>query len=337
MNQINPQLICALTGKKKEEVPELPTLSALPSKYVQLVSKNIKKIVPPFESNLQFLICKNCGKKAQYNLGHLTINLRNYNKNKQAEVDEYVQPTGYFRCKQCNSAGKWDITNEYRIMLISALMMLSSNSEDSRFSLGENRLFDGSSHTYATDSEEHLLNTLMESKEDSFVWNRLGNLYYKGGRADLAACAYEHSIALNPQQTESLFSLGMILSAIGEAQEAANYLHKMLISSSSYRQMKASDLRDLLSNGLNELFHLNTLSNGVISVPPPIELYKEFHINIPSSEEGSIEVLEGEIVTDDLTSFYPIAELFMGERSKELPGNKKYFMKKKKKKRKRKK
>ncbi|WP_413375768.1 tetratricopeptide repeat protein [Alkalihalobacillus sp. 1P02AB] len=176
----------------------------------------------------------------------------------------------------------------------------------------------------------------MESKEDSFVWNRLGNLYYKGGRADLAACAYEHSLALNPKQTESHFSLGMILSAIGEVQEAANYLHKMLISASSYRQMNASDLRNLLSNGLRELFHLNTISNGAISVPPPIELYSEFQINIPNSEEGSTGVLEGEIVTDDLTSFFPSAELFMGERSKELPGNKKYFKKKKKKKRKKK-
>jgi hypothetical protein len=31
----------------------------------------------------------------------------------------------------------------------------------------------------------------LESTEDSLLWNRLGNLYYKGGRADLAVIAFE--------------------------------------------------------------------------------------------------------------------------------------------------
>lgn len=330
---ISPLLINVLTGRSLEEIPASPNISDLPGSYVQLVAKNSKKIPSAFPSNIQPLVCKNCGKKAKYDLGHVTINVEKYKRDQTEEIDKYIQTTGYFRCKHCNSTGKWEITNEYRMMALSALLTFNSPLAEDRFTFGKNMLFDGSSHKYATDAEEYLLKKIMNSNEDSFLWNRLGNLYYKGGRADLAVAAFEYSVSIDPLQTESLFSLGMILSNI-EPKEAANQYHRMLISAFKYTRMDASNLRDLLSNGLHDLFYLNSISNGELSVIPPMSLYQELQIEIPSSEDSSLNIIEGEVDSDNLESFYPIAEIFMGKRREELSGKKVYFVKKKKKRKK---
>ena len=330
---VSPSLISVLTGSSLEEIPDFPNLAKLPSRYVQLVAKNSKKIPTAFPRNMQTLICKNCGKKAKYDLGHVTINVAKYQKDKAEEIDKHIQTTGYFRCKHCNSAGNWDITNEYRMMAISALLTLDSPHAKDRYTFGKNVLFDGSSHKYATDAEEHLLKKIMNSKGDSYLWNRLGNLYYKGGRADLAVFAYEQSISIDPMQTESRYSLGMLLTPI-DPREAAYHYHIMLISASNYSRINASNLRDLLSNGLCDLFYLNSSSNGEISVIPPISLYQELQIEMPKSEDGSLNIIEGKVDSDNQESFYPIAEIFMGKRREELATKKVYFVKKKKKKKK---
>jgi tetratricopeptide (TPR) repeat protein len=331
---LNPLLICALTGKDLADIPSNPSLTDLSGKYVSLVAKKITKITPPFESNSQFLKCKCCGKKAKYDIGHLTINIEKYQLDQQKDMEKHFQTLGYFRCKNCNVAGEWEITNEFRFLMMSALMVAVSKTDDNRFSIGENKLFDGSIHKYATDAEEHLLEKIIEANGDSFLWNRLGNLYYKGGRADLAISAFERSIVLDPMQTESHYTIGTLLSEIGEVEKAANHFHKMLLSSSNYTRMDVHSLRDLISIGLRELFYINTISNGEITIIPPLELYKELQINLQTSE-ASLGLLEGEVNSENIESFYPIAELYLGERSKELPTKKVYFGKKKKKKRKR--
>jgi tetratricopeptide (TPR) repeat protein len=330
---ISPLLINVLTGRSLEEIPTFPNISDLPGNYAQLVAKNFKKVPSAFPSNVQPLICENCKKKARYDLGHVTINIQKYKRSQTEEIDKHIQSTGYFRCNHCNSAGKWEITNEYRMMAISALLTFNSPLGEDRFTFGRNMLFDGSSHKYATDVEEYLLNKIMKSKDDPFLWNRLGNSYYKGGRADLAVSAFEHSISIDPMQTESLFSLGMILSDI-DPKEAANQYHRMLISAGKYSRMDALNLRDLLSNGLRDLFYFHSISNGEISIFPPKSLYQELQIETATSEESSLEIIEEEVDSDDLESFYPIAEIFMGKKHKDLPRKKVYFVKKKKKKRK---
>lgn len=272
-------------------------------------------------------------KKGKYNIGHVTINLDKYKKDSKEEMDEHIQTTGYFRCRNCNSAGKWEITNDFRLVQLTAVMSFNTPMADGRFSFGENRLFDGSSHKYGSNVEEYLLNKILGLKEDSFLWNRLGNSYFKGDRPDLAVCAYEHSLSLEPMQTESLFSLGMILEDI-EPKVAANFYHRMLISANQYTKMKAEELRDLLSNGLRSLMYLNLNSNGEISVIPPISLYEECQIDMLSSPDDEFSFVEGNIDPDNLASFYPFVEIFMGKQRDGLPRRKVYFARKKKKQRK---
>ncbi|WP_019414308.1 tetratricopeptide repeat protein [Paenisporosarcina sp. TG20] len=329
---VSPLIISNLIGRSLEEIPNNPNISDLPGEYVKLVAKNINKVHSAFPINIQPLVCKNCGKKDKFDLGLVTINVEKYKIDQSEEIDKHIQSTGYFRCKNCNSAGKWEISNEYRIMAISALLSFDSPFQD-RYTFGKNVLFDGSSHHYATDAEEHLLKKIMKSKEDAYLWNRLGNLYYKGNRADLAVYAYEQSISIDPMQTESRYSLGMILTPI-DPKEAAKQYHSMLISASKYTKLSVLALRDLLSNGLRDLVYLNSITNGEISLIPPMSLYQELQIDIATSENNSLNIIEGDLDSDNLASFYPIAETFMGKRGKKLP---KAFMKKKKTKKKEKK
>jgi hypothetical protein len=59
---------------------------------------------------------------------------------------------------------------------------------------GEIRLYDGSLPKWATDAEEAFLTKLMYNGSDGLLWDKLGNLYLRGGRPELAAAAFEKSI-----------------------------------------------------------------------------------------------------------------------------------------------
>ena len=295
----------------------------MPGSFTQLVARNLSKVHKAFPKNTQPLICEKCEKRGSYDLGHITINVSDYKKGQTNDIDKYIQSTGYFRCKHCNSAGEWKITSEYSMMAISALFTLNSSIEHPLFTLGQNKLFDGSSHIYSTDAEEHILNKIFNDGEDSFLWNRLANLYYQGGRPDLAVTAYEQSLSIDPFQTESLYSLGMIIEQI-EPKQTADFYHKVLITASRYTKMDAPSLRNLLSISLRNLIYLNSISDGEISIFPLQEVYKELSIEIPNREDSQLKVFEGDIDTEDLESLYPMAELFMGKRRNELPRKRTY-------------
>ena len=45
-----------------------------------------------------------------------------------------------------------------------------------------------------TDIEEFFLNQLSAKQKYTYIWGRLGNSYYNGGRPELAVAVYERSI-----------------------------------------------------------------------------------------------------------------------------------------------
>jgi len=326
----NPLLLSALTNRCLDDISPTPSVSDLPGRYVQVVCENNKSAPRAFPKNTQMLRCGNCKKKAIYDVGHISININAFQRDKTKDLSKHIQSTGYFRCKNCNSASNWEVTHEYQMILFSALITLTSGIEDELFSTSENQLFDGSSHRYSTDAEEYLLQKFPNHEEGSFLWNRLGNLYFKGGRADLAVAAFEHSLSIDPLQAESFYSLGMILEDI-EPTVAASFYHKTLISASSYTKIDAKTLRDLLSVSIRNLVLLNSASNGEISIIPLPEVYDELCIEVPNSKDSQLMILKGFIDTEDINTFYPLAELFMGKRRDELSKIKTPVVQKKKK------
>ncbi|KOS71702.1 hypothetical protein AEA09_01580 [Lysinibacillus contaminans] len=113
------------------------------------------------EKNEIMLTCNICNKSGKYNIGTMLINVH---PNQEPEQ----QYTGYFRCKNCNTAGQREESSELYMLSIAAL--LAPDNENIPVQFGEMQLFDGTSPKYATDGEEYLLHLIPSS---------LGNDFYR--------------------------------------------------------------------------------------------------------------------------------------------------------------
>lgn len=296
----------------------------LPGRLATVISNNTELVSRAYPKNEFFFVCKNCGKRGKYDVGHITINLESYSKDKRNDVTEYFQTVGYFRCKHCNSAGNRGITEDFRMGLKGALLGVHAGVEDTLVSVATNQLFDGSTHQYATDAEEQLLHKILSEPESSLLWNRLGNLYYKGGRPELAAVAFEHSISIDALQTESYYSLGMILQKI-DSEKATEYYRKMLATACHYKEMEVNAFRQLIAVTILNLILMHSSSDntfGSNEIFPSKEIYQELGIVLEEPHNPYGDLHGGEINLDELESFYPLAEVFMGDRRRDLPKDK---------------
>ncbi len=312
-SQINPLLIQMLTGK---DSGESPTRSALPGAYVREIFRNKEQLSPIYEKNHHMLTCKSCSRKGKYDVGILSVNSEEVVKD--GDTQKHIQMTGYFRCKHCNEAGNWELPNSILIsIMVGSLPLLGGSESNPNVSFGKNQLFDGTSHQYATDAEEHLLQILKERPRDAYIWNRLGNLYQKGNRPELGVSVFEHSVRLDPKQVESHYTLGDMLAQIEDFPNASYHFRQMLLHAREYKKLPAEKLRDMLAIGLRELFIMSDHTDGEVSIlPTPEELEASVQQEI---QPGTSVDLEMEIFPDDVETFFPLAEIFMGLRAKEIP------------------
>jgi hypothetical protein len=317
--QINPLLIHQLLDQETLHEQGSPTAGTLPGNYVKTVLKNINTLTPIIEKNNHMLTCKSCGRKGKYDVGMLVVNVDK--KTKTDNIADNIQMTGYFRCKHCNSAGNWELPNS--LLMQSMVSVLPYDNGLAKQSMvGKNLLFDGSWHRYTTDAEDYLLDRLKENPQDSYVWNRLGNLYHKGNRPDLAVSVFEHSISLDQGQAESHFTIGSMLSQISDLPNAGYHFRQMLLVAEKYKKMPAENLREMLANGLRLLFMMHDHTNGEVPFLPTAD-------EIKGSGRGEAPVdfaeMELEIFPEDVESFFPLAEMYMGTRAKEIPIRKRTF------------
>ncbi|MEI3612191.1 tetratricopeptide repeat protein [Pseudogracilibacillus sp. SO30301A] len=314
--QINPLLIQLLTGKEITDIPNSPTRSWLPGKYASLINRKKELIERKFGENSYMITCKSCGRKGKYDVGLMLINT---DESKVEKPGNSIQTTGYFRCKHCNDAGNWEMPSKFLMASVLGLIELSIGSPkmEKKRTFGKSLLFDGSWHLYCSDGEMHLLQLLKEEPGNSFIWNRLGNLYDKGNRPELAAAVYEHSIEIDHGQIESHFSLGGYFVQIKEFDKSAYHFKQMLLGASEYDLLSAEKLREMLACCLTELFYIYQNSNGEI---PFIPTKEELEVAGKINEMKGYQVgLELELFQGDPESFYPLAEMYMGAQCKKLP------------------
>lgn len=308
--QINPKLIQALTNQEFSTIPSSPTFKHLGGRYVKSVVDHLRKIIPHFDKNEVMMTCESCNQSGKYNIGMMMIDVSEEDKPKQ-------QYSGYFRCKHCNAAGDWEESVELYLRSVTAIL---TPEENSLVHFGQMQLFDGTTPKYATDGEEHLLQLISASPDNALLWNKLGNLYLAGARPELAMVAFEKSIAIDPNQMESHLSIGKILLQIEDYQHAIQHFHQMMLATEQYQHLDPHPLRELVAHGICESFIASTESKNRYSPIPTKEQIMEANrdINLETPE-----LLEGITLSfEDITTFYPLAEAFMGKRAQELTSTK---------------
>ncbi|MDQ0194745.1 tetratricopeptide repeat protein [Paenibacillus wynnii] len=329
---INPLLISTLTGQPLSSIPEKPTASLLPGVLTKLIVKHKKKINPYFEPYKKVLICGHCGSKGHYDLGFIAFNLDHWQKDEkdsegqhtQRDILDYVQTTGYFRCKQCNRAGNWKLKDPLFGFSFLTRLLAGAKEDQSRYGVGQIALYDGSTPKWVTDAEENFLTKLCENGQDGFLWNRLGNLYLKGGRPELAAAAYEKSLQVDPSQVESHYSLGGLLFQVNNLEQSAYHSRMMLIYARHYSKMPILELREILAIGLQNLYDIHTESNQKIAFMPTkeeLEVLESFKETAAGAEAPTLSLVDLEIFPDERKSFYPLAEMYMWLRRDEIPAS----------------
>jgi tetratricopeptide (TPR) repeat protein len=237
-NGINPLLISIVANKDLSEIPPSPTPSKLPGVYAKQVCKNLSSMRKVLPERKQKLTCAACGRNGQYNLGLMAFDLEKYlsfskGNKKSDDWTSSIQFSGYFRCHYCNSVD-WQFPDQTKAMLQMAVMghvlALKAEIKDKEIVVGKFATFDGETFSWATEAEEHLLRKLSKEPDNAWIWDRLGNIYIRGGRPDLAVVAFEESIRHDPCQMESHYSLGKILLEAGAKDVAALHLRRMLLS-----------------------------------------------------------------------------------------------------------
>lgn len=150
----------------------------------------------------------------------------------------------------------------------------------------------------------------------AYVWDRLGNLYKKGGRPDLGAVAFEQAIQLDEKQLEAHYSLGNLLYEIGSWKESVFHFHQALLSGRDYRKLGPESLRDILSSALQCLMIMHQESKDKLPFLPQMSQMKE------GSDDLDIRKFEFDLHPDVLESFYPLAEIYMGNQRFKIPSKK---------------
>ncbi|WP_409252084.1 tetratricopeptide repeat protein [Bacillus sp. SCS-153A] len=300
-----------MTGEDLNAVSESPTNSAVKGKFIKTIRDN-RNSIDDSTGNEFMVTCKVCGRKGKYDVGLVVVNP---DFQRIDEDSRYIQLTGYFRCKHCNAAGEWEDSTDIKMLAVTA--MVAPEMMEGRCQVGKNALYDGTVHQYASDAEEHLLTKIQAHPADAYLWNRLGNLYRSGGRSELAMAAFEKSIAIHPGQSESHYSIADLLEQAGDFENAAVHYHQLMLSAASYKEVSADTLRTLLASSLREMLVINQRTHGEIPILPSREQSRENNDSFDS--EKMMKEFDHDVYLDDLPSFYPIAEMMMGDRKKEIP------------------
>jgi len=314
---IHPQLVSLLTGIPLEAVEQPVTVEALPGQWVAYARKAHSRIVYLTPGHRETLTCRLCQRPATYDIGKVLVSAhlaaRAGNKRSDMALHDWIQCTGYFRCRYCNGAGSWEFSDNFNYRLTIEFLSVMGGRTSSWVARATADLFDGYIYTFATDAEEHFFRLMASQGETAYLWNRLGNLYFKARRADLAMAALERSVYLDPTLLESDFTIGMILIQSGKTEAGAWYLRQPLAKAAHYDRLNANDLRDLLAHALLELALAYAKSGGAIAMLPGQDEWADGQTPIIGDPENDAWEntlrLSGRL--NDPTMFYPLAELYL--------------------------
>jgi tetratricopeptide (TPR) repeat protein len=334
---VNPRYVHILTGREYEVIGDKPTIAMLPGSFVRKVAKRRKEISLERALNMRRLRCARCGSEERYNVGPIAFNAQGWfeygrkqarsgRTKEQLGIVDFMQFSAYIRCKKCNGAGEWEHLELFPAIEVLAEVISDKSLEKSSYVTGMIQLYDGFQPRWASDGEEHLLNQLKETPADGFVWNRLGNHYWKAGRPELALAAFERSLRVDPDQMESHFSYGDLLAEIEEWELAAYHFRMALLTAPGYTRLDAMRTREMLAGCLQRLLgiHLN-VDESIAFLPTVEELAAREGSDSVLGTDERLTLLNLSLQPDDTESFLPIAEMYMLHRRDEIPEDQRTF------------
>jgi len=143
---------------------------------------------------------------------------------------QYFSFCNYFRCRQCDSGGPWEIGDQIKILKLRLRATLSKNFTE--FMPGRLTAFDGTFVQTPAMGEDHLLKLIKTSPEDAFLRTRLGNLFRGCDQQGRAAESYAKALALDPGDLEArihLLSFAVQANDLRTAQGHAPLLVRFLL------------------------------------------------------------------------------------------------------------
>lgn len=143
------------------------------------------------------LTCKSCGASGTYDVGTIF-----YDQEGEGESAKLFHAfTNYFRCRECRSAGPWDVADYIKLLGLTLRAKLPGTHKG--VVVGRTVLFDGTITQSPAQGEDHLLRLLAQDSRNAFLHTRLGNLLRGCGERTRAAEWYAKAVALDPGDVEA--------------------------------------------------------------------------------------------------------------------------------------
>jgi hypothetical protein len=148
------------------------------------------------------LVCKACGQPHTYDVGTIHV--------WAPEVEAGPAGRGYgfskyFRCRDCDSAGPWEVADALKLLGLTLRAKLTRGDEHVVFATPE--LFDGTIVQSPALAEEHLLRLIAQEPGNAFLCTRLGNLLRGCGRRSQSAAWYDRALGLDATDLEARYNL----------------------------------------------------------------------------------------------------------------------------------
>ena len=156
----------------------------------------------PLVSQTLRLVCKACGKSHPYDVGAIYVWMP------EVEADPPGSCCGfseYFRCRDCDSAGPWEVADALKLLGLTLRSKLKRGDEHVVFATPE--MFDGTIVQSPAMGEEHLLRLIEQEPGNAFLCTRLGNLLRSCRRRSQAAAWYGKALVLDAADIEARYHL----------------------------------------------------------------------------------------------------------------------------------
>ena len=329
--QINPRLAASIGIEGQQNSGSAIKLSVFQSDYTEIVHRNRQYIPNEYPENKQRLTCRVCGKRGKYDLGMIAVNpelfqIENpfaHSGNEEEDLgqaslnlNDYIQFTGYFRCKHCNG-GEWSFGNDFMLFIMAFILQHGVTDDDDKLvvQLGHLQSFDGHEPKSATDAEDHLLDLIAKKPDDAFLWSRLGNVYRHGGAPELAVVAFEQSLRCDSAQVESHASLANILYHVGEFEACIRHSHMAIAHARFYKKLEFTGLHEMACVLFRNLLDASMALDNTDLFLPPRELMEAAalqHGKPVAKPEGVLDLRSFDLYLDDIDSFASLADIYVG-------------------------